>query len=117
MTRNLMPGTKGVKGRWVVANGLRLTAVEIAEGKGLIDDLRGRRPKRVTLQLRDPVAPIVLPGATIVARQGNTVVLDYLGDAAALLAALAALPITDVRIEEPGLDEIFLSYYRSEAAE
>ncbi len=85
--------------------------------EGLVDDLRGRRPKRVTLQLADPAASIALPGATIVQRHGNTVGLDYLGDASALLAALAALPITDVRIEEPGLDEIFLSYYRSEPAE
>ena len=85
--------------------------------EGRVDDLRGRRPKRVTLQFSTAVAPIALPGATVVTQQEHTVVFDYLGDPAALLATLAALPVTDVRIEEPGLDEIFLSYYRSDAGE
>ncbi len=84
--------------------------------EGLVDELRGRRPKRVTLQLSDGDAPVAFPGATLVSRQGGHVVMDYHGDATALLRALAALPVADVRIDEPGLDEIFLSYYRSEPA-
>lgn len=90
----------------------------IREGRivdeGRVDDLRGRRPKRVTLQLAGTVRSVAIPGATNIARHDDDVVFDYLGDAGALLAALAALPVADVRIEEPGLDEIFLSYYRSE---
>lgn len=82
--------------------------------EGRVDELRGRRPKRVTLQLRDPLQPIELVGATDVERHGPTVRLNYLGDAQALVAGLAALAITDVRIEEPGLEEIFLEYYRPE---
>ena len=81
--------------------------------EGLVEDLRGRRPKRVTLELADAAMDIALKGATVIARQNGRVVLDYLGDASTLLAGLAALPVTDVRIEEPGLDEIFLAYYRS----
>ena len=80
--------------------------------EGRVDDLRGRRPKRVTLQLTGMVGPIDIPGAINVSQQDLAVVFEYLGDAGALLSTLAALPIADVRIEEPGLDEIFLSYYR-----
>jgi ABC-2 type transport system ATP-binding protein len=85
--------------------------------EGRVDDLRGRRPKRVTLQLTGTVRPIAIAGATGITQLGNAVTFDYLGDAGTLLAALAALPVADVRIEEPGLEEIFLSYYRSDEAQ
>ena len=39
--------------------------------------------------------------------------MDYLGEAHDLLEALSRLAVDDVRIEEPGLDEIFLSYYHA----
>ena len=85
--------------------------------EGRVGDLRGRRPKRVTLQLGGPAQSIeAIVGATNVAYDGDGVVFDFLGESHVLMTALAALPITDVRIEEPGLDEIFLSYYRSDGA-
>lgn len=91
----------------------------IREGRivdeGRIDELRGRRPKRVTVVVRDEHTPVTIAGATEIARHGGTVVLDYTGEATALLKVLAALPVVDVRIEEPGLDEVFLSYYHPEA--
>jgi ABC-2 type transport system ATP-binding protein len=87
----------------------------IREGRivdeGRIDDLRGRRPKRVTVVVRDERVPVTIAGATEITRNGGTVVLDYVGEATTLLRALALLPVADVRIEEPGLDEVFLSYY------
>lgn len=85
--------------------------------EGRIDDLRGRRPRRVTVLLANPDAAVAIPGATQLERHDGTVTLDYHGEAAALVAALATLPIRDVRIEEPGLDEIFLSYYHEGGAE
>jgi len=89
----------------------------IREGRivdeGRVDDLRGRRPKRVTVVLRDPAAPLAIAGATVLERSGRAVTMDYLGEAHDLLAALSRLAVDDVRIEEPGLDEIFLSYYHA----
>jgi ABC-2 type transport system ATP-binding protein len=87
----------------------------IREGRivdeGRIGDLRGRRPRRVTLVVPDRDTAVRIPGATELERHDTVVVLDYLGNAQDLIAALAQVPIVDVRIEEPGLDEIFLSYY------
>ena len=40
----------------------------------------------------------------------------YDGPMPALLAALAAAAPTDVRIEEPSLEEIFLRYYADDGA-
>ena len=82
--------------------------------EGRVDDLRGRRPKRVTLVLSDPAAPVDIAGATTLERHGAMVRLDFLGDARQLLGALSRLPVADVRIEEPGLEEIFLSYYHGD---
>jgi len=91
----------------------------IREGRivdeGLVSDLRSRRPRRVTLRLSDPSAVVALAGAERVERAGGRVVFDYRGDAGALARALAELPLLDVLIEDPGLDEVFLSYYRDEA--
>ncbi len=84
--------------------------------EGRVDDLRGRRPKRVILTLADAAAIISIDGATVVSRHGTNVVLDYVGDLRLLLGGLAALPVNDITIDEPGLDEIFLSYYRAEDA-
>lgn len=82
---------------------------------GRVDELRGRRPKRVTLHTSGAIGPITLPGATNVTTPApGLVTFDYVGEAQPLLAALAAMPLTDLRIEEPGLDEVFLSYYRAE---
>ncbi len=83
--------------------------------EGRVRDLRGRRPRRVTLTLAGPDGRIDIPGASNVRRSAGTVTLDHHGPAADLLRALAAIRLEDVRIEEPGLDEIFLSYYREES--
>jgi ABC-2 type transport system ATP-binding protein len=82
--------------------------------EGRIEDLRRRRARRVTLVLSDPEAAVDVAGAEALRRDGARVTFDYHGDAAALVRALATLPLADVRVEDPGLDEVFLSYYRGE---
>lgn len=46
--------------------------------------------------------------------QAHTVSFLYSGSPGPLLAALAALPLTDVSISEPDLTEIFMHYYNKE---
>ena len=46
--------------------------------------------------------------------EANSVSFLYSGDPKALLSALAALPLTDLTITEPDLEEIFLHYYGNE---
>lgn len=48
-------------------------------------------------------------------REGETLSFLYDGTADALLKTLAALPVEDVTIFEPDLEEIFLHYYEKEA--
>ena len=55
-----------------------------------------------------------LPGVRCGKAEGNKVSFLYSGDPGQLLNALAALPVTDVSISEPDLEEVFLHYYNKE---
>jgi ABC-2 type transport system ATP-binding protein len=79
----------------------------VAEGS--IDDLRGGRPRRVTVETDGP--PPELPGCALVSQTGGAAVYAHHGPLPDLLRALAALDPRDVRIEEPGLDEVFRGLY------
>ena len=79
-----------------------------------IDNLGKTHAKRVTL--RGVETPPVLPGIKDVTADGGTVNFLYSGKPDALLASLAALPLTDVSITEPDLEEIFMHYYTEEDA-
>ena len=63
---------------------------------------------------------VISVGATInailaaVKAEGNTVSFLYSGAPGQLLSCLASLPVTDVSIAEPDLEEIFLHYYSKE---
>jgi ABC-2 type transport system ATP-binding protein len=83
--------------------------------EGTIERLRAGRARRVRVVLRDGGPAPELPGARAVERAGDAWVLAHRGPPGPLLAALAALDPLDVTIEEAGLEEIFLDYYRADA--
>lgn len=89
-------------------------AAVIREGEILVVDsmehLSKTRAKRVTLRGVD--APPALEGIRDVKKGGDAVNFLYSGSPEVLLNALAALPLTDVTITEPDLEEIFMHYYR-----
>lgn len=90
-------------------------AAVIREGKILICDsienLGHTHAKHVTLT--GVAAPPALDGIRNVVAEGDTVKFLYSGDPGALLNALAVMPITDVNIAEPDLEDIFMHYYSS----
>ena len=65
---------------------------------------------RVTAPGLTPAA-FELPGVTNVQTENNTVSFFFKGDINAVLHTLGGLPVTDVTIEEPTLEEIFMHYY------
>ena len=79
-----------------------------------IENLGGTRAKRVTL--RGVAAPPELPGIKNVEANGEHVSFLYSGKPNVLLEALSALPLTDVQIAEPDLEEVFMHYYVQEDA-
>ncbi len=52
-----------------------------------------------------------LPGVTNVQTENGTVNFFFKGDINAVLQKISAIQVTDVTIEEPTLEEIFMHYY------
>lgn len=94
-------------------------AAIIKEGKLIacdrVETLSKSTARRVTLH-GVPALPDGIQGRSVSA-VGDTVSFLYQGEIKALLSALAPVPITDLTITEPSLEEIFLHYYRSDADE
>ncbi len=83
-----------------------------------IDDLRAHLQRRVTVHLAGADASVegqlaALPGVTGVTG-GDTHWRFLAGDLPAVLRLLATLPVTDVAIEPPSLEDVFLRYYQPE---
>lgn len=81
-----------------------------------IDDLRAQMQRRVTVQFANNTLKIeqqlaALPGISTLTRTDSR--WQFLaGDLPATLRLLATLPVVDVAIEPPSLEDIFLRYYR-----
>lgn len=93
-------------------------AAIIREGKLLVSDsvekLGHTNTKRVTVRGID--TPPALSQIKDVQKNGDTLRFLYSGEPELLLRALADLPLTDLSITEPDLEEIFLHYYTKEDA-
>ncbi len=81
----------------------RLLAIDSTKNLGHTDTKRVR--------LRGTATPPDLPHIKDIQTDGDQVSFLYGGDLNDLLHALAALPLTDVAITEPDLEEIFMHYY------
>lgn len=88
-------------------------AAVIREGKLLVCDrvenLVHTNAKKVAIS--GISEPPKLDGIAKAEIDGNTVKFLYSGEPRVLLSALAPLPITDINITEPDLEEIFMHYY------
>lgn len=91
-------------------------AAVIREGKLLVSDsvekLGHTGAKRVTLQGINKLSGI--ENIRDVKSGDNTVSFLYSGKPDILLRKLSELPITDITIAEPGLEEVFMHYYTKE---
>lgn len=80
-----------------------------------INRLRANMQRRVTLQLTDRTDATAqlraIPTVTRLAQRDGRYVFTV-SDLPALLGTLAQLPVRDVVIEPPSLEEVFLHYYR-----
>lgn len=88
----------------------------IREGKIVeVSDIRtlqknNYKKVRLSTTAENP-ASIDLPGVTNLEAENGSVTFFFKGDIAALVQKISALPVTDVTIEEPTLEEIFMHYY------
>ncbi len=82
--------------------------VEIAD----IRTLQQNNYKRVRVEVSDlDLAYFDMPGVTNLERHDNTIRFFYKGDINLVMRKLGEVRISDVTIEEPTLEEIFMHYY------
>jgi ABC-2 type transport system ATP-binding protein len=93
----------------------------IKEGKIIqveeIDNLRKKQLKKVSIGFSDSGtrASFKIPGIeTILTGPGNLLIFMYSGDLNELVGFLQGKNLSNLTIEEPSLDEIFLHYYKSQ---
>jgi len=86
-----------------------------------VADLRAKAIRRIELDLSAPAEAAVLgavPGVRDVTVEGNRAFLSYDGRMEDLLrAVMDRYELLDIRTQEADLEEIFLTYYRTEGAE
>lgn len=72
----------------------------------------------ITLRLREGTSPEAfnhIPGVSNLSVNGNTVKLRLAGDFDPVLRAITPFYVEDLRVQEPTLEEIFLTYYGDDA--
>jgi ABC-2 type transport system ATP-binding protein len=82
-----------------------------------VEESRHRAARRVRVWFSDDVSqpPPLPPGHEIVHANAREWTLNVEGLLGPLLAALSALPVKDLEIEEPKLEEVILKFYRGSA--
>jgi ABC-2 type transport system ATP-binding protein len=81
-----------------------------------IAELSATLPRRVTIRFA-PDKPLTLPplpGAHVVSSEPDRVVLDVTGPLGPLIERLAGLPVADLDVRAPSLEDYVLGLYRGE---
>lgn len=79
---------------------------------GPIESLRKKMFRTLKFTLHHAIDEISLPGAGLIRQNGLSYEYSVHGAMADLLPVLARLPIDELFIPEPGLDDVFISYYK-----
>lgn len=83
-----------------------------------IESLTKNRVKNITLTFeKENPSAVDLEGIVKQEVKGRDIKLLYSGDIHPLLDQLSSLPLEDVVIEEPSLEEVFMHYYENEGGE
>ena len=91
----------------------------IREGKILqvedIETLRKKQLRKIRIEAAEPmkIGDLGIAGiGAVIPESGTTLTFMFSGDIGELIRALASRKLTDLTIEEPSLEEIFMHYYR-----
>lgn len=91
-------------------------AAVIREGKILVSDcienLRNTNAKNVSIT--GVISPPQINGIKNIKTDGDNIRFLYNGKPDELLKSLASMPITDINITEPDLEEVFMHYYKDD---
>lgn len=110
---HILPEVERICDRVGIIRAGQLAAVESVHA------LRARRGHRVDLSLSRPLRPedLALPGISVQRVSDSRAAFTYQGSIPELLRHLSALPVQDVAISEPPLEEVFMRFYQADAAQ
>jgi ABC-2 type transport system ATP-binding protein len=77
-----------------------------------LENLKRKRYRRLQLTLSEPVDYLKITGAEVVNRRDLEYELLVKGDIDVVVKDLAKLPLQDMVLPEPDLEEVFMAYYR-----
>jgi ABC-2 type transport system ATP-binding protein len=78
-----------------------------------VEEARRRSGRTVRIQFSQPVEPMALSaGMSLVSRTPDRWSVEVEHEIGPLLAVLAALPVRDLEIVEPSLEDVLRSFYR-----
>jgi len=80
-------------------------------GREVMADLKNKAERIIELTLSHPVADLKLPNAILKNSNGLTYTFAVDGGIEGLLTGLAKLPVADISISKPGLENLFMKYY------
>lgn len=82
-----------------------------------IASLKAKAGNMLEIRLREPYEKLEIPGAELIKQQGNSFIFKIFGELQPVLQKLADLPVEDVMISKPDLENVFLNFYRREKDE
>jgi ABC-2 type transport system ATP-binding protein len=112
MSSHILGEVQAICDRVGILRSGQLEAVESVESLTRVDF------RWLTIRFRDVIAVGELasvPGVSDVEEDGKTIKLRLAGEFDPLLRALSPFYVEDLRVQEPSLEEIFLSYYGNSA--
>lgn len=77
-----------------------------------IENLRKQLRRRLRIVLSEPVNEVFLPGCELTGRQDLTYEFVFTGEIGPIMKELLKLPLADFSLPEPGLEEIFIHFYK-----
>lgn len=97
----------------------RVAIIRDGEIAGLesIGTLKNKAGNILEILLKEPVNDLQIPGTELLKRQGNSFILKINGELQPVLKTLAELPVEDVMISKPDLENVFMNFYRREKDE
>lgn len=103
-----------------VADRIAIIKQGVLVAEDTVDGLRRAAPQKMQVRFRFPVDPAELSavsGVTVTRSDGPRVTLDVAGEIGPVLKVIASHDPVDLISRPPGLDELFLGFYRDSAQE
>ncbi|MCF8302867.1 MAG: ABC transporter ATP-binding protein [Bacteroidales bacterium] len=92
----------------------RVAIIRKGEIVGLeyVSTLKAKAGQNIEIQLKEPMEKLELPNATLIDNNENTYRFRVTGKWPPVLKKLSELPVAEISITRPDLEDLFMDYYR-----